>query len=93
MINYGLPGDPESYVHRIGRTGRAGAKGVAITFVTPSEYRRLAFFERVTKSKIAKKDIPAAHEVIGKKKDRLQSQILNHLATPAGLDQYRDFAA
>lgn len=61
--------------------------------MTPSEYRKLAFYERVTKSKIARKDIPAAHEVIGKKKDRLQSQILNHLATPTDLDQYRDFAA
>jgi len=54
VINYSLPGDPESYVHRIGRTGRAGAKGIAITFVTSSEYRKLAFFERITKSKITK---------------------------------------
>lgn len=92
VINYALPGDPESYVHRIGRTGRAGSKGIAITFVTPSEYRRLAFFERVTKSKIARKDIPAAHEVIDKKKDRLKLQIIDELNTEENLTQYKEFA-
>jgi len=35
VINYALPQDPESYVHRIGRTGRAGKEGIAITFITP----------------------------------------------------------
>jgi len=93
VINYALPGDPESYVHRIGRTGRAGSKGIAITFVTSSEYRRLAFFERVTKSKIAKKDIPAAHEVIDKKKNRLKLQIMDQLNVGESLEQYKEFAA
>lgn len=92
VINYSLPNDPESYVHRIGRTGRAWAKGIAITFVTPSEYRKLAFFERITKAKIVKKDVPQAHEVIGKKKTRLQGQIIAEL-TSTKLDEYREFAA
>lgn len=92
VINYALPNDPESYVHRIWRTGRAGAKGVAITFVTPSEYRKLAFFERITKSKITKWDIPKAHEVIGKKKERLQEQIVSELTSPK-LEEYKAFAA
>ena len=41
VVNFNLPFDPESYTHRIGRTGRAGNKGTAITFVTPDEYRSL----------------------------------------------------
>ena len=92
VINYSLPNDPESYVHRVGRTGRAGAKGVAITFVTPSEYKRIAFFQRFTKATITRKDVPKAAEVIGKKKERLQNQIMNELKSEK-LDQYREFAA
>ena len=41
VINYDIPQDPESYVHRIGRTGRAGRKGLAITLVTPREMKHL----------------------------------------------------
>ncbi|MGB6340077.1 MAG: DEAD/DEAH box helicase, partial [Candidatus Aminicenantaceae bacterium] len=48
VINYSLPHDPESYVNRIGRTGRAGKQGTAITFITPSEYRKLMFIQRIT---------------------------------------------
>src|SRR3989338_7147245 len=50
VINYSLPQDPESYVHRIGRTGRAGKEGTAITFVTPDEYQGLLYIQRMTKS-------------------------------------------
>ena len=52
VINYTIPGDPEVYTHRIGRTGRAGRTGVAITFVTPSEKRKFAFIKRINKSEI-----------------------------------------
>jgi len=50
VINYSLPQDPESYVHRIGRTGRAGKQGTAITFVTSTEYRRLTYIKKTSKS-------------------------------------------
>jgi len=50
VINYSLPQDPESYVHRIGRTGRAGNKGTAITFITPSEYKRLMYIKLIIKN-------------------------------------------
>src|SRR5690606_14839141 len=46
VINFDLPQDPESYVHRIGRTGRAGREGIAWTFVTPREIDHLRFIER-----------------------------------------------
>jgi ATP-dependent RNA helicase DeaD len=54
VINYSLPQDPESYVHRIGRTGRAGKEGNAITFITPAEYRKLQFIRREAKTDIRK---------------------------------------
>lgn len=47
VINYDLPTDPESYVHRIGRTGRAGAEGIAITFVTPDQRQELRAIEKL----------------------------------------------
>ena len=52
VINYSIPQEAESYVHRIGRTGRAGQKGIAITFVTPREASKLAQIKRITKTDI-----------------------------------------
>ncbi|HPN21392.1 MAG TPA: DEAD/DEAH box helicase, partial [Tenuifilaceae bacterium] len=49
VINYSLPQDPESYIHRIGRTGRAGKQGTAITFVSNEEYRKLNYVQKATK--------------------------------------------
>ena len=43
VVNYSLPFDAATYVHRIGRTGRAGAEGIAVTFVRPEERRKLTF--------------------------------------------------
>ena len=53
VINYDLPRNPEDYVHRIGRTGRAGAKGIAISFASPEERRQLRDIERYTNQPIA----------------------------------------
>lgn len=64
VYNFDIPQDPESYVHRIGRTGRAGNKGLAITFVTPREIDHLHVIENVTKSKIQKKPIPSFKDVL-----------------------------
>ncbi|HLQ71525.1 MAG TPA: DEAD/DEAH box helicase [Bacillota bacterium] len=52
VYNFDIPQDPESYVHRIGRTGRAGKTGEAISFVTPREIPHLRVIEKVTKSKM-----------------------------------------
>ena len=51
VVNYDLPSEPESYVHRIGRTGRAGADGVAISFCLPEEKRELRAIEKLTGKK------------------------------------------
>lgn len=58
VINYDLPHDNETYVHRIGRTGRAGRSGVAILFVTPKESRLISSVERHTRQRITKVNVP-----------------------------------
>ncbi len=63
VFNFSIPQNPDSYVHRIGRTGRAGKKGIAITFVTPREYRHLRLIERIAKTKITKGKLPTKDEV------------------------------
>ena len=75
VINFALPQDAESYVHRIGRTGRAGQSGTAITFITPTEYRRLTYIKRVTKAEIKKGAIPTVETIIESKKKRLKEKI------------------
>lgn len=69
VINYDIPQNPEGYIHRIGRTGRAGKSGIAITLVTPREYRHLRVIERTAKTIIDKKRLPSVTEVI-KAKER-----------------------
>lgn len=63
IINYDIPTDSESYVHRIGRTGRIGKKGKAITFRTPYENRFLSDIEELINSKITEKEIPNKSEI------------------------------
>jgi len=63
VINYGLPQDIESYVHRIGRTGRAGMTGVAITLCEPSERYRLRMVENNTKARIVQAVLPTPTEL------------------------------
>lgn len=68
VINYSIPQEAESYVHRIGRTGRAGKEGTAITFITPQEYRRLLQIQRVVKKEIRKEKLPDIKDIIQAKK-------------------------
>jgi ATP-dependent RNA helicase RhlE len=63
VINYELPFDPEDYVHRIGRTGRAGALGEAISFVAPDEMEKLTLVRKLTKAALAI-EIPVGYEPI-----------------------------
>jgi ATP-dependent RNA helicase DeaD len=63
VVNYDLPYDAEDYVHRIGRTGRAGRKGMAVTFVSGRDIYKLQFIERFTKTKIRRGTLPTANEV------------------------------
>ncbi|MCL6593934.1 MAG: DEAD/DEAH box helicase, partial [Alicyclobacillus sp.] len=63
VINYDVPQDPESYVHRIGRTGRAGKRGLAITLVTPREFKLLKQIQRETKAQILMREVPTLADV------------------------------
>lgn len=63
VINYDIPRDNESYVHRIGRTGRAGRSGVAILFVAPKERRMLKSIERTTKKDITPMVLPTTEQI------------------------------
>ncbi len=75
VINYNLPQDLESYVHRIGRTGRAGKQGIAITFITHQEFRRLQRIKEKTKTDIRKAKLPKIQDIIASKKQKIKSDI------------------
>ena len=75
VINYSLPHDPDSYVHRIGRTGRAGNEGTAITFITPSEYKKLMFIQRIAKTDIKKLKVPKVKDIIKAKKKKIYDDL------------------
>jgi len=75
VINYSLPQDPDSYVHRIGRTGRAGKQGTAITFVTSTEYRRLTYIKKTSKSDMKKGRLPEIKDVIKAKRARVKAEL------------------
>ena len=91
VINYSLPQDPESYVHRIGRTGRAGKEGTAITFITPSEYKKLMFIQRKSKTDIKKSKIPNIKEIIKAKTKKINDEI-NELNSNEIEDTYYNWA-
>lgn len=63
VINFGLPQDNESYVHRIGRTGRGGSKGISLSIIEPSEQGRVSQIERLTKAKIERIQLPRVNEI------------------------------
>ena len=63
VINFGLPQDNEAYVHRIGRTGRGGSKGISLSIVEPNELSRVGQIERITKAKIERIQLPAVKEI------------------------------
>ncbi|MBN2789491.1 MAG: DEAD/DEAH box helicase [Candidatus Delongbacteria bacterium] len=75
VINFSLPYDPESYVHRIGRTGRAGKEGTAITFITPSEYKKLLQIQRFAGTDIRKSKVPSVDQIIQVKKKKIVDDI------------------
>ena len=85
VFNYHLPDDAEVYVHRIGRTGRAGKTGIAITLVSPREKRRLREVEALTKQPIKKMELPTAGDII---KHR-ESQVVENLKIWLGRGRYK----
>jgi len=80
VINYDVPHDTESYVHRIGRTGRAGRTGDAILFVAPREQRMLSSIERATRQKIEKLEMPTTEDINDKRVAGFKQRITDTLA-------------
>lgn len=81
VINYDVPYDTESYVHRIGRTGRAGRQGDAILFLAPREQRMLQQIERATKQKITMLEMPSTEIINNKRIARFTQNITDVLAS------------
>lgn len=87
VFNYDIPYDAESYVHRIGRTGRAGRTGEAILFVSPRERRALRQIERVTRQRIEPMRMPTVADVNKRRLENFRNQILETIDA-GGLDDY-----
>ena len=92
VLNYDIPYDTESYVHRIGRTGRAGRTGEAILFVTPRERGMLRAIERATRQPIEPMEAPTIEAVNERRVDRFLTRISEALESP-DLAMYRDLIA
>lgn len=75
VVNYDIPYDNESYIHRIGRTGRAGRQGDAILFVASREQRLLASIERATRQRITRLELPTAADVTSSRVARFKKKI------------------
>jgi len=89
VINYDIPFDSEAYVHRIGRTGRAGRSGDAILFLTPRERRFLGGLERAVGKPIEEMEVPSNATINQNRLDRMRSKLTNCLQTPSSSDQER----
>ncbi len=88
VVNFDVPADAESYVHRIGRTGRAGREGVAITLAEPREHRLLRNIERMTSQRIEIAQVPTVDDL---RAHRLQlvRTTLRETIMDGGLDKFR----
>ncbi|MFR9660428.1 MAG: DEAD/DEAH box helicase, partial [Rikenellaceae bacterium] len=86
VINYALPQDSESYVHRIGRTGRAGNQGTAITFITRGEMRQFGWIKRDVKAEIKREELPTAQDIIAMKRNKIKDDLRDIITT----DTHRD---
>jgi ATP-dependent RNA helicase DeaD len=79
VINYDIPSDTEAYVHRIGRTGRAGRDGTAILFIAPRERRLLGAIEKATRQKMTPMELPTAEQVNRKRVAQFKAGISDAL--------------
>ena len=92
VVNYDIPTDTESYVHRIGRTGRAGRTGDAISFVTPRERHLLKAIEKATRTKLTEMPLPSVEDINANRLSRLDDRITTALSS-ADLPAFRDVIA
>ena len=88
VVNYDVPSAAEAYVHRIGRTGRAGREGVAITLAEPREHRLLRNIEYQTKQKIEIAAVPTVADLRARRLEMTRAS-LRETILAGGLDQFR----
>jgi len=88
VVNYDIPSNPEAYIHRIGRTGRAGREGVAITLVEPREHRLLRNIESATRSRLHVEQIPTVADLRERRLELLRATLRETLLGD-GLDRFR----
>jgi ATP-dependent RNA helicase DeaD len=88
VINYDVPESAETYVHRIGRTGRAGKRGEAITLVTPKETRWLRQIERIIKARIEPRRLPTLADVAERRRDAIKLEVLEVLKDENSFQTY-----
>ncbi|MFH5811865.1 DEAD/DEAH box helicase [Companilactobacillus sp. FL22-1] len=88
VYNYDIPQDPDSYVHRIGRTGRAGHSGVSVTFVTPNEMGYLRTIENLTKKRMEPLAPPTDKEVLKGQLESVKEDIKDTLEHDKHLDRF-----
>ncbi|MFZ9752058.1 MAG: DEAD/DEAH box helicase [Cyanobium sp.] len=93
VINYDIPFDAEAYVHRIGRTGRAGRSGDAILFITPRERRFIGGLERATAQPIEPMEVPSNAAINQHRLDLLHQRLSTALTTPSGSERERALLA
>jgi ATP-dependent RNA helicase DeaD len=87
VYNFDIPQDPESYVHRIGRTGRAGKTGIAITFATPRETGQIRSIEKASKGNIQRKSIPTVADA----RESMQRAAVEKMIELLEEEQYSQF--
>jgi ATP-dependent RNA helicase DeaD len=92
VVNFDLPWDPETYVHRIGRTGRAGRTGDAITLAAPRDYRLLRFIETLLRRRLPRKRLPTLADVAARRRDATKDAVAASIRG-GGLDDYLALAA
>jgi len=92
VVNYDVPHDSESYVHRIGRTGRAGREGDAVLFITPRERYLLRSIEKTTRKPVEEMQLPSIAQVNEARKARFADRITQTLETASAedLEVFRD---
>lgn len=90
VVNFDIPTDTESYVHRIGRTGRAGRTGDAISFVTPRERHQLRAIERVTGQALSLMELPSVADINATRLSRFDGAITEALAKGDTIEFFRD---
>ncbi|GEL93558.1 DEAD/DEAH box helicase [Cellulomonas composti] len=88
VVNVDVPREPETYVHRVGRTGRAGREGIALTFVTPAEQPRLRQIERTIRTQLVQVEIPSPAQVSAHRVRTLLARVPER-AAKGRLDVYR----